>query len=166
MKPRTILVIIIAGILLGMSAYYFGSRLSSGDPAPAFDLPDTQGQHHTLQDFHGEVVLVYFWATWCGICQAETPAIERLYQEYRAKGLTLISILEDKPHPEEALQAFRLHIPFTFPVLLDEFNAAADAYGNYGVPEFFLIGRDGVIIERISGPLDESLRTKIEEVLK
>lgn len=155
MKPRHWLLIIIAGILVGMSAYFFVTRLGPGDPAPAFKLPDITGAEHSLEQHKGEVVLLHFWATWCRICTAETPIIQRIYDTYKGRGLVFLSILEDSPHGDEALQAFKQRMPITFPVLLDEYGEVAKAYDSYGVPETFIIGKDGIIIKRISGPLDD-----------
>lgn len=148
MKVRYWIAILIAGILIGMSAYYYVTRLGTGDIAPNFELPDGTGKVHTLGDYQGDVVLVHFWATWCDTCLREIPQLEKTYQGLKDGGLKVIGILEDKP--------VNLSIPLSFPVLLDEYGKVARLYGSYGVPETFVISRDGIIEERWTGPVEWS----------
>ena len=154
MKLRYLIVLMIAGILIGMSAYHYLTRLGEGDPAPNFSLPNISGTKHSLEDYRGDIVALHFWATWCDTCLMENPAIEHIHRMYQKRGLRVLSILEDEHDPEATLQAYMTRTKLTFPVLFDPTGKVARAYQSYGVPETFFIDRNGVIIKRITGGID------------
>jgi len=154
MRARYWIAILIAGILIGMSAYYYLTRLGQGDPAPAFNLPDISGTEYGLEQYRGKLVLLHFWASWCDTCASEMPLLQKTYEGLKDRGLVVLAVLEDKPPAGEALQAFTLHTPLSFPVLLDESAEVARRYGSYGVPETFVIDPDGIILERWTGPVE------------
>lgn len=154
MKARYWIGIAIAGILIGMSAYHFVTRLGSGDPAPDFVLTDSAGRRHSLSNYRGKVVLLHFWSTWCSLCRMEMPAIEDLSRLYRDRGLAVVAVLVHEGNPEEALKLFRQRTKLSVPVLLDRNDEVAHRYDSYTVPESFFIDRDGIIIRRIGGGVD------------
>jgi cytochrome c biogenesis protein CcmG/thiol:disulfide interchange protein DsbE len=169
MKLRYLIAITIAGILIGMSAYHYLTRLGEGDPAPGFSLPDITHDQHTLDEYRGDVVAVHFWATWCDVCVSEMTGIENIYSEYKDRGFKLVSVLEDEHDAEAKLQAFKARINITFPVLLDPMGKVAAQYQSYSVPETFFIDRDGVIVKRVTGRIDwngKANRAYIESLLK
>jgi len=154
MKLRYLIAITIAGILIGMSAYHYLTRLGEGDPAPNFSLPDIARTQHSLEDYRGNVVALHFWATWCDVCLIEMPGLEKIYSEYKDRGFKVISVLEDEHDADAKLQAFKMRNPITFPVLLDPTGNVAGQYQSYGVPETFFIDSKGVIIKRVTGGID------------
>jgi thiol-disulfide isomerase/thioredoxin len=95
-------------------------------------------------------VLVNFWATWCESCKDEMPAMETLYRELNGAGFDLIAISVDDDRAIVA--AFRDELGLTFPILLDPEKNAATAYQTFRFPESFLIGQDGIVVERYIGP--------------
>ena len=98
--------------------------------------------------------MLHFWASWCSTCRYELPSLEHLNRKLSDKGLVIISILEDEVLTPSDIERLNSMSSLTFPVLLDKENRVADEYMSYGVPESFIIDRDGVILERISGAVD------------
>ena len=121
-----------------------------GTPAPAFSLDSIEaGGPVALGDLRGKVVLLNFWATWCEPCEAEMPAMERLYRELRDEGFELVAVSVDEgPEP---VRAFRERLALSFPILMDPDQRTAAAYQTFRFPESLLIDRRGVIVERYIG---------------
>jgi thiol-disulfide isomerase/thioredoxin len=100
-----------------------GAFAASGDaagPAPSFTLTTLSGQPGGLSEYKGQVVLVNFWATWCGPCQQEMPLLDQMYKKYKPAGFTLIGVNVDKASP--AVKELLTRKPESFPVLLDPAN--------------------------------------------
>ena len=169
MKLRYLIAITIAGILIGMSAYHYLTRLGEGDPAPNFTLPDITGKQHTLEEYRGSIVALHFWATWCESCKLETPAIEHFHRVYGKRGLKIVSVLEDEHDAEAKLQAFAMRTGISFPVLFDRTGKVAREYQSYGVPETFFIDENGIVLKRITGAIDwngKANKEYVESILK
>lgn len=132
------------------------SPIGTGVQAPAFSVKtlDTPARVRTLADYHGQVVLLNVWATWCAPCRAEMPNIEQLYQSYVSRGLKIAAVSIDGPGMEAGVRDFAKQFGLTFDVLHDPGGEIQDTYQMTGVPESFLIGRDGVIRKKISGAID------------
>jgi peroxiredoxin len=131
------------------------SGASCGPDAKAanlsFSLKDMDGKEVSLAAFKGKVVLLNFWATWCGPCKQEIPSFVSLQAQYRDQGLVIVGISVDDPI--EKLKPFAREFQMNYPVL-----AAADrddvqgAYGPmFGIPTSVLISRDGTICKRFLG---------------
>jgi peroxiredoxin len=124
------------------STAFAGSGDASG-PAPGFTLAALAGGQDTLSQFKGQVVLVNFWATWCGPCQQEMPLLDQMYKKYKPAGFTLIGVNVDKDEsPVKALMAKK---PVSFPVLLDPANQVSKAYHVNEMPSTVIIDRKGDI---------------------
>ena len=106
---------------------------------------DEISEERTLADYRGEVVLLNVWATWCGPCEAEMPSMERLHRSYADSGLRIVAVSIDEPGSEETIRAFVAKYDLTFDILHDPAKVITRAYRTTGVPETFVIGRDGVI---------------------
>jgi peroxiredoxin len=126
--------------------------LMRGSEAPDFALSDLGGQRISLAGLRGQVVLVNFWATWCKPCEDEMPAMERLHQRMAGQGFQLLAISEDDERG--TVEAYRKRLGLSFPILLDPDKQVSERYQTYRFPESFLIGRDGVVVERYIGPKD------------
>ena len=126
-----------------------------GSKSPAFQLIDLKGEPIALSDYKGKVILLNFWATWCGPCRVEMPAIETLYKDLQNEGLEVLAISID-PQGEEVTQPFQEAMGLTFPILHDPKYQVGAAYGARTLPMTYLIDRNGVIRQRIFGARDWS----------
>jgi len=125
-----------------------------GKPAPAFELKDTDGRLWKLSDLQGKVVFLNFWATWCTTCKAERPSKEKLFQIMQGQPFQMLGILyRDSP---SNLVAYKMKLPVSPPTLVSNDNEAARLYGITGVPETFIIDKNGIVREKIVGPLEWS----------
>jgi len=110
-------------------------------PAPDFTLKAAEGKNLRLKEQRGQVVLVNFWASWCGPCRQEMPHLNRLYDKYRASGFTLLAVnIDDDPRTAIATAA---KMGLRFPVLLDTDKAVSKRYDLGSMPATVLIDRDG-----------------------
>jgi len=112
-------------------------------PAPDFALRSLEGENLRLSEHLGEVVLVNFWATWCGPCGQEMPALDELYNKYRRAGLVLLGVNIDDDAVRAAEMARALKI--TYPVLFDARKEVSRAYQVGTMPVTVLIDREGVV---------------------
>jgi peroxiredoxin len=128
----------------------------AGGPAPAFTLTTLEGQAGALSQYKGQVVMVNFWATWCGPCQQEMPLLDQMYKKYKPAGFTLIGVNVDKEAP--AVKELLARKPVSFPVLLDPANQVSKAYHVDEMPSSVIIDRKGEIryIHRGYKPGDEN----------
>jgi thiol-disulfide isomerase/thioredoxin len=117
--------------------------------APEFTLKDVGGKAVRLKDLRGKLVFLNFFATWCGPCREEIPAMEQLHRVYRDKGLAFLAV--DMREGGKSVKAFLAELKATFPTVLDEDGSVSHEYGIRALPVSFLIGRDGVILWRAIG---------------
>ena len=123
--------------------------------APAFQMPLFDGSVLNLSDYRGEVVVLNFWASWCGPCRWEMPAFERMYQEYGDKGVTFVGVaISDDP---ANAQAFAEDIGVTYPVGADFAGRIARVYRPTTLPTTFFIDREGVIQRRLVSVANEGV---------
>ena len=134
----------------------FAAARDTGGPAPAFTLATLSGQQSGLSQYKGQVVMVNFWATWCGPCQQEMPLLDQMYKKYKPAGFTLIGVNVDKEGaPVKELLARK---PVSFPVLLDPANQVSKQYHVDEMPSSVIIDRKGEIryVHRGYRPGDEN----------
>jgi cytochrome c biogenesis protein CcmG/thiol:disulfide interchange protein DsbE len=143
--------------------------VAAGKKAASFKLTDLQGDLVSMADLHGKVVFLNIWATWCAPCREEMPSMEKLYERLQGdKGFVMLAISQDTSSREEVMAYVKKH-GYHFDVLLDPKNAVAEAYNVSGVPETFIIDREGRIVAHHSGAFDWSqpaIRDALEELLK
>ena len=133
-------------------AFGMGERVPmQGMQAAEFQLQDLAGQSHQLSQYHGKVVLLNFWATWCKPCTTEMPAMQEAFELLKDQGLVVLAVneLEDLPKVKAHIQEHG----HTFPVLLDPDNHVANLYGVYGLPVSVFIDQHGKVQEYIKGGL-------------
>jgi peroxiredoxin len=147
---RVALAVLIAG---GASAVPAGE---ANAPATEFSLTSLAGQPVSLSQYKGNVVLVNFWATWCGPCQQEMPLLDQMYKKYKPAGFTLIGVNVDKEAP--AVKELLARKPVSFPVLLDPENSVSRAYKVADMPSSVIIDRKGIVryVHRGYRPGDEN----------
>ncbi len=120
-----------------------------GKKAPGFTLKDLDKREVSLASLKGKVVLINFWATWCPPCKAEMPSLNRLYSEYKNRGVVVLAISMDRKE-QEVIEYVKRNT-FSFKVLLDRKMNTTRDYGVFSLPTSFLIDRNGVIIKRYLG---------------
>ena len=138
-----------------------------GTVAPDFTLKSSNGKNLRLSEHRGEVVMINFWATWCGPCREEMPLLNRLHEKYRKAGFTLLGVnVDDKP---QAAKDMARQLGIGFPVLFDSDKQLSRRYDIDAMPSTLLIDRDGKVryIHRGYRPGDETrYEEKIKELLK
>ncbi len=138
-----------------------------GFRAPTFSLPDLHGDAVTLPDFRGQVVLLNFWATWCGPCTVEMPSMEQLYREFHDEGFEILAVSIDL-QGQRVTKPYKEQFGLSFPILHDLRHEVNAAYHIRSIPASVLIGKDGVIAKRVPGARDwysEKARTMIRQLL-
>jgi len=146
----------------GMAAV--GSQ--KGNTAADFSLPTLAGGAGNLLDYRGKVVVLNFWASWCGPCRAEMPDMQIVYSELRDRGLVVVGV--NQGEARDTVASFAREFGLSFPIFLDESQSIAGKYGVRAYPTTFIIGRDGVIRNVIvGGPLTRTaIRREVEGLLK
>lgn len=124
-------------------------------PAPELALKDMNDQPVSLDDYDGQVVLVNNWAFWCTPCRAELPTLEEYYKDQHEKGFVIVGIEAGSEKEDVAyhVDLFKL----TFPVWLDPDKLALKAFGNFGLPNSYLIDRQGTVRLAWTGPINREL---------
>ncbi len=117
-------------------------------PAPAFTLPTEKGSV-SLDSLRGKVVLVDFWASWCGPCHRSFPWMAEMQQKYGPRGFVVVAVNLDKTR--DAAATFLASVPAPFTVAYDPSGHIASAYRVEGMPTSVLVGRDGTVLEKHIG---------------
>jgi peroxiredoxin len=128
--------------------------LAVGKPAPDFSLADLNDKPYRLSDFRGKVVFLNFWATWCKPCREEMPSMEILNKNFEKDGLVILAVSIDRVTTSKDIPPFVKGLNLTFPVLIDSWGRTDKPYKRMGVPETFIIDREGIIQEIVIGPRD------------
>lgn len=144
--------IFVASRMLGDQLY----PVSVGSKAPPFRAATVDSVPHpqTLADYKGQVVLLNIWGTFCLPCRDEMPAIEKLHQAMGPQGLKVVAISMDDPGFEQKIRDFVKEFGLTFQILYDPSGRIVNDYQTTGVPETFVIARDGVIRKKVIGASD------------
>ena len=124
-----------------------------GEPAPNFQLRDMNGRIMSLSDLRGKVVLLNFWATWCGPCRIEMPAMERLYRTYDRKDFEILAVSTDA-QGVAVTRPFQQENKLTFPILHDADFRVGLSYGARTLPMTFMVDRQGIVRQHIFGARD------------
>jgi thiol-disulfide isomerase/thioredoxin len=145
--------------LLASSAFAPGALAADalGQPAPGFSLPLRGGTAPLgLDKLRGQVVMVNFWASWCGPCREEFPLLDQVYKKYKPLGFTMLGV-NVEPESKDA-EGFIAKTPVTFPIVFDKDSAVSKLYHVEGMPSTVLIDRNGVLrwVHRGYKPGDEN----------
>ena len=120
----------------------------SGREAPDFTLKDGDGTEISLSSLRGKVVLLDFWATWCGPCRMVMPTLQKLHDEYADQGLLVYGVNSEEP---TLVREFLTDHGYTFPTLRDPRSTAFMLYQAQSIPTTVLVGRDGIVVEHLIG---------------
>ena len=123
--------------------------------APDFTLQALNDSSYTLSKMDGKVVLINFWATWCGPCRMEIPEFNELHKSYHKKGFEIlgISVSDNKKQLKNFVKSFAVDYPLLYGSARDMNNIMKDYGGVYAVPSSFLIGKEGSIIWSYPGAI-------------
>lgn len=127
--------------LLVVASLLCSGIVHAADVAPDFALKSTAGSNLRLSEHRGDVILLNFWASWCGPCRQEMPLLNTLHQRYGKLGFSVVGVNVDKD--SSLADKILKDIPVTFPVLLDDTGAVSASYDVSAMPTSVLIDRDG-----------------------
>jgi peroxiredoxin len=140
-----------------------------GDPAPAtYGAPTLAGDTLLLAQLRGSVVMLNVWATWCSPCREEMPGLQALHERYGDRGLHVVAVSVDARGSESTIDTFIREHGITFTVLHDVAEDVSHQFRTAGVPETFLIDRQGVIARRWIGkfdPVADDVISRVEALL-
>jgi peroxiredoxin len=142
-------------------------NVKDGESAPDFSLPDLSSNSVTLSRYRGhKVVLMDFWATWCGPCRMAMPGLQDLQDKFKDRGLEILSI--NQRESVEPVSSFIQRKKYTFHVVLDQDGVVAGKYGVQGIPTLVLVDKQGVVQWLRVGysDKDDDLRQLLEKLTK
>jgi len=182
MKPNRIAIIVVVGIfallntacgaLPNIPGLNFGQNNSSGgssrptvaktgDLAPEINLKSMAGDQITLSQLTGHPVLVNFWATWCGPCREEFPALERANRKYKSQGLVVIGVNTGDEGSDDLVNTFARNSVVSFPIVRDAGDRLGRMYNIKGLPTSVFVDKTGVIRDIVvGGPMSDDFIAK------
>lgn len=138
-----------------------------GKQVPDFKLKDINGRDTAFYSYKGKVILLNFWATWCGPCKAEMPSLNNLYKSLKDKGFIVVGVSVDTS--EKPVRTFINDNGITFPALMDsDREVSFDLFGVIGLPTSYLIDKNGIVVEKFMGEREwdsPSMKNKILKLL-
>jgi cytochrome c biogenesis protein CcmG/thiol:disulfide interchange protein DsbE len=163
-----VLLIVLTLFGVGWLAFPWAPRTAAprvGFIAPAFQTSTPSGEAIGSEQWRGKVVVLNFWATWCGPCRAEMPAFQSVLDARRKDGLIVIGL--NQSEDADSITAFTRALQLQFPMGLDRDAAISELYGVHALPTTFLIDRRGVIRDLvIGGPMkSDMLESKLSALL-
>ena len=153
--------ILASALLLALLAGPAATATGPTAAAPDFALPAREGGELRLSDLKGQVVMINFWATWCGPCRQEMPLLEQIHSKYEPLGFTMLGV---NVEPDSAAaQAWLKNIPVSFPILFDRKSEVSSSFGVEAMPSSVLIDREGRVrhVHRGYKPGDEAVYTDL-----
>ncbi|MDN3016658.1 thiol-disulfide oxidoreductase ResA [Paenibacillus sp. BSR1-1] len=173
MKKRRLVIRTVILLVLGAAVIYTlyanftkdnKLKVAVGETAPDFVLTDMQGNKHRLSDYRGQGVFLNFWGTWCPPCKKEMPYINNQYQQFKDKGVQVLSV--DIQESELAVNQFAEHYKLDFPIMIDTDKEVMTAYGIDPLPATFLIDKNGKVIKYSTGEMSEDTVRDFMEKIK
>lgn len=166
--------VLLAALLLSACTGTEGGKPKGGSSSALEDAPELTGRtlggkKFALSEHRGEVILLNVWAQWCKPCKKELPELQRLHEEMKSDGLTVLGVTVDKMRAYPLVRGLVNEHGLTYPIMLDPDGKSVEAYGVHGYPTNFVIGRDGTIRWRRDGMIkdnDGELKRQLQLALK
>jgi len=154
--PRLLGSLVVASALMAMPVVTGSAAGGAAVPAAGFSLASRTGEPVSLAGLKGQVVLINFWATWCGPCRKEMPLLEQIQKKYAPLGFTMLGVNVEED--TRLMDAFLKDVPVTFPILLDPANGVSKLYNVAAMPSTVIVDRKGNVrfIHQGYKPGDES----------
>ncbi|WP_315792384.1 peroxiredoxin family protein [Paenibacillus sp. BIC5C1] len=141
--------------------------INQGNIAPDFELNSLDGKIFKLSDFRGQKVIVNMWATWCPPCRAEMPDMQKFYDKYADENTTVIAInMTTSEKSVDRIPVFLDEFGITFPILLDKQNKIAEIYQVRALPTSYIIDSQGVIQQKVTGPMNYEMMEKLVKEIR
>ena len=151
-------------LALCVSVFLLSGVHAAAEMAPNFTLKNRSGKNIKLSELRGQVVMINFWASWCGPCRQEMPILEKLYKKYKSLGFVIlgVNVDEDRKQAESLLK----QIPVSFPILFDTDNKISAKYNVTAMPSSYFVDRDGKLRSEHKGYLPEYEQLYKNEIKK
>ena len=177
MRFKSKLVLILVFIIMSFSVFAAKSNKKEDVKMPNIVLYDQYGKKHNIEEYKGKVVVINFWATWCGYCVQELPEFEKVYKEFGSNKKDVIILGVAGPKSKEnqnnvdvekdKIISFLKKKNITYPTLMDEVGKSFDDYKVRALPMTYVINKDGYLEGFVSGAITaEQLRKAVNETLK
>lgn len=155
------------GLLLAQSGYTdTAAHTKVGDPMPAISVHEISGATFSSAKDRGKVIVVNFWATWCGPCQVEMPKLEKdIWDKYKSNPkFAMVAIARQQT--KTVVEGFKQHHPYTFPLAYDPDRSTYKLFADSGIPRTYVVGKHGKIVFQSVGydmasgltPLDKAIQ--------
>jgi peroxiredoxin len=153
-----------AALLLCLLTWSTANALNVGDVAPDFSRADLNGKTVQLSKYRGKIVLLNFWATWCGPCREEMPAFSKWQVDYTSKGLQVIGLSMDDD--ADSVKQFLVKHPVSYPIVMADAKFADNFGSVLGLPLSYLIDAQGRIVARFQGETQVAkIQAKVKELV-
>lgn len=177
MRFKSKLLLVLVFIVMSFSAFAAKSNKKEDVKIPNIVLYDQYGKKHSLEEYKGKVVVINFWATWCGYCVRELPEFEKVYKEFGSnkKDVVILGVAgpKTKENPnnvdveKDKIISFLKKKNVTYPTLMDEAGKSFDDYGIKYFPTTYVINKNGYLEGFVNGAISgEQLKNAINETLK
>jgi cytochrome c biogenesis protein CcmG/thiol:disulfide interchange protein DsbE len=141
------ILVLAVGLVWVVSTTLEAKITSAGDTAPDFKITADNGKTFTRADFGGKILVLNFWASWCGPCVSEAPSLEAFAQAYQSKGVVVLGVSIDRN--ENLYNRFKQQFQVSFPTARDPESNISASYGTFQIPETYLIDRQGKVLEKV-----------------
>ena len=177
MRFKSKLVLVLVFIIMSFSAFAVKSNKKEDVKMPNIVLYDQYGKKHNIEEYKGKVVVINFWATWCGYCVQEMPEFEKVYKEFGSNKKDVIILGVAGPKSKEnqnnvdvekdKVISFLKKKNITYPTLMDEAGKSFDDYKVRALPMTYVINKDGYLEGFVSGAITaDQLKKAVNDTLK
>lgn len=164
MKPYKLLAAICAMVLLALPVVSLAMPVK-GQPAPPFQVVTTSGQKLSLANYRGSVLVIEFFATWCGGCKDSLPHLASLQKQFGGQGLHILGLNVGQGDTLEDVRKFVVKKKIGYPVAMANEDLVYDDYGIRMVPTLLVINKKGILVEKLTG-FNEGIRKMLETTVR